>query len=96
MEWKENLGVGPESEDRESRVTPELVQLSEGQPLYHAFLRDPDAITVSTDEVHSAKSRLYQIIATNPEAVVSCNGKTIDEARAILESIEFSENEKAA
>lgn len=96
MEWKENAGIGPESEDREPTLTPESAHLSEGQPLYHALLDNPDAITVSADEVHSAKSRLYQIISLDPEAVLACNGKTLEEAKAILESIESSQIEEAA
>ncbi len=91
MAGKSNEGaplIGPSNEDREEGPSVHTVRLSNDAPLYHALLQDPEAPVVNLDEVREAKSRLAAIIDENPEAVLSCEGKTPEEAREILEAAE--------
>lgn len=80
--------IGPQADERpEDQATPDNVRLQDGAPLYHALL-DPNALTVESSEVHSAKKRLEELIAIDPDAVLSCQGKTAVDALTILRAIE--------
>ncbi len=85
---KEEL-VGPRAHNRkEQELTPQEVRLADGRPLYHALLENPDALVVLPDKAREAQQKLSEIIATNPEKALKCQGKTFEEAKAILESAE--------
>lgn len=86
------LDIGPRAHEREPRLTPEGVQLADSSPLYYVLLENPNTINLSTSETQAARSRLSRIIEINREKVLSCQGKTRDEAKAILKSIEFSQS----
>jgi len=64
-------------------------------PLYHVFLENPDVITLSANEAQNAKSRLARVISIDNESVLSCQGKSLEEAKVILVSIETSYNQEA-
>ena len=92
---KESL-IGPQAHERESKLTPEKVQLADGSPLYHVLLENPDAINLSAAEAQAAKRRLSEIISLDRDGVLSCQSKTREEAKSILESIESSRSQQAA
>lgn len=52
--------------------------------LYHALLEDPNALTLSTDEVHAAKSKLMAINEAFPDLLMTLSGKTMEIAREEL------------
>ena len=91
----ENPIIGPRAHEREKKLTPDQVRLANGVPLYYAFLDNPNAINLSPTEVQSAKSRLSKIIAADINGTLSCNGKSLEEARNILESIEATQLEQS-
>ncbi|MEK6847481.1 MAG: hypothetical protein AABY16_04930 [Nanoarchaeota archaeon] len=88
--------IGPGAEERERKLTPEGITLSGGRPLYHALLADPNAAILSTDETREAKSRLSASIEADADAVLSCEGKSTEDARAILLEIENRPSKQAA
>jgi hypothetical protein len=75
-------------EDRpESKLTPNnvTVQGPDGNvPLYYALLPNPNALTIKSNESEEARLQLTELIATDPAKVLSCQDKTLDEARRIL------------
>ena len=84
--------LGPQADERGPKLTIEDVRLANGSPLYHALLDNPDTPTLSTSEAQKAKSRLSIIASIDQGRVFSCHGKTLPEAKAILETIESSQN----
>lgn len=55
--FEESL-IGPQSDEREERVIEDVD--SSGQPLWMAFLADPEALTINSDEVGDAKKCLRE------------------------------------
>ncbi len=88
MEQTKEKLVGPRVNERESKLEPENVRLTDGRPLYYALLANPEALVLSPDEAREAHQRLSQISAADPDKVLTCQGKTLEEARTILETIE--------
>lgn len=80
--------VGPRAHEREKTPLPVEVSLDGGQPLYYALLPNPEALVLSPAEVQGAKSRLAEIVAIDAQKVMSCQGKSLEDARSILESVE--------
>jgi hypothetical protein len=80
--------VGPRAHERENRIELDDVRLADGRPLYHALLTNPETLVLSPDEAREAQQKLLQMFTANPDEVLTCQGKTLEEARAILESIE--------
>ncbi len=78
---------GPRAHER-PELTPDWVRLAGGVPLYHAFLADKPYI--AKEEAQEAQDKTRYYITNHPNAVMQCEGKTPDEARKILESIEPS------
>lgn len=76
-----------QDESRERQPLPEDTRLKDGAPLYHVFLENPDAHVVNAHEVQTAKGELEKRIKQNRETVLQCQGKTREEALAILDSI---------
>jgi len=85
--------VGPRAHERESKIELDDIRLADGRPLYHALLTNPETLVLSPDEAREAQQRLLQISATDPDEVLMCQGKTLKEARTILESIEAKQRE---
>ena len=79
--------IGPDAHERERNLTPEQVQLADGSPVYHALMESPTEGVANQDEARRAKSELREIIAQNPEIVLSCQGKSAEEAREILRGV---------
>lgn len=74
---------------------PEHIQLQDGKPLYHLFIDTANGPGfVSNDESEDAHERLRELFAIDREKVLSCDGKTEDEARKILDSIHTSQDEE--
>lgn len=88
--------IGPSADERDIKLKPESVSLADGSPLYHALLSDPNALVLSQSEAQEAKSRLSVLIEADPKGILSCQGKTLQEAKKILESIEANLGQKAA
>lgn len=86
--------VGPSAEDRSRELVPEAVTLAGGVPLYHALLDDPNALVVSASEAQEAKEKLAGLIDADPASVLSCQGVTLEEARAILTMVPEEEEEE--
>ncbi len=61
------------------------VRLADNSPAYHALLQDPNSPVLDQSEVQEAKGLLANLAEVNPELVLSVQGKTAREARAILE-----------
>lgn len=79
--------IGPNAYERERNLTPEQVKLADGSPLYHALLQTGETGVVSGDEAQRAQNELREIIAVDPEIALSCQGKTLEEAREILRGV---------
>ena len=79
--------IGPNAYGRERNLTPEQVRLADGSPLYHALMAVAESGVADQEEVQRAKNELREIITTDPEIALSCQGKTAGEAREILRSI---------
>lgn len=45
---------------------------SDGQPLYFAFLANPDAPMHSSDEMHEAKNALDKAMKEKPDVILMC------------------------
>lgn len=76
--YKENRGPDPHD-----------VRLKDGSPLFYALLESDGAEGVlDKNSAQEAKSRLRERIAADSNAVLSCQGKTQEEARKILDSID--------
>ena len=88
--------VGPRAHERERTLAPQDVQLVDGSPLYHLLLEDPTTAVLSPTEAQMAKRRLSVLIEKDPDRVLSCQGKTREEAKAILKAIESEQEQKAA
>ena len=85
--------VGPHNEQHRSKLIPEDVRLTGSVPIYYLFLENPDPVNISSKkEAQAAKSRLAGIIEIDREKVLSCQGKTREQALAILTSIEASQS----
>ena len=78
--------VGPQADERDLSGRLETIMLAGGAPLYLAFL--DEVPRVAGDEVQEAKQRVASLIEHYPDAIRSCAGKTMDEARKILEQAE--------
>lgn len=69
------------------------VRLADGSPLYYSLLENVTAArTVDPSAVIQAKARLQLAIQKDRAAVLSCQGKPANEARAILERITGTTN----
>lgn len=81
---------------KERGPDPQDVRLKDGSPLYYALLENDATNSGVLDkvDVQRAKSLLREHIGANVNAVLSCQGKTREEARSILENID--ERRKAA
>lgn len=79
--------IGPNSFERERKLTPEDVQLFDGSPLYHALLETDEAGVANQDDVQKANDELREIISQNPEVAFSCEGNTLEEAREKLRGV---------
>ncbi|HVY36001.1 MAG TPA: hypothetical protein VG982_01840 [Candidatus Paceibacterota bacterium] len=77
----ENI-VGPQAEDRPESVDETV--MANGQPLWMAFLDNPDALVISPDEVQDAKNAFAQFQREKPETISQCQNKSIDECRKII------------
>ncbi len=77
--------VGPRPEDNERSEKEELT--SNGEPLWMAFLSDPDAITITPDEVHEAKNAFAQMKQLHPEVIQMCTRKSPQECKTLIEEI---------
>lgn len=78
--------VGPRSDDeREKNLEQEVNE--QGQPLYMAFLADPEALSVSADEIQDAKNAFAQLKDKHPEVISMCAHKKIDECKTYIQSI---------
>ncbi len=80
--------VGPRSEDREEKILDEVA--ADGQPLWMAFLADPEALSISKEEVEDAKNALIEAQGDNAIVVALCKNKTIPECKTMLQSSENS------
>jgi hypothetical protein len=81
--------VGPQADERGERQ-PDLhdIRLEKDVPLWYLFLNDPDAPVVSAGETNDAKSKLGHLISLNPDKIRECAGKSMEEARNIINNIE--------
>jgi hypothetical protein len=77
-------------------VSGEGMTLVDGKPLYHALLSDSSAPYVSADDAFKAKNRLQRVNELDPGAVLSCSGKTLQQAKHILETVEELDARKGA
>lgn len=84
------------ADERASKFTPENVRLEGGKPLYYAFLKEPDALALSHEESEAAHETLRKLAQFDENGVISCQGKTLDEAKKILEGIRTSMDSKAS
>ena len=83
---------GVPSNRHESALTPEDVKLGNNDPLYYLFLKNAGGPgVIKTEDSQQAHDRLRALFAINSELVLSCAGKTPDEASAILNSIDLEE-----
>ncbi len=78
-------------EANDPKLIPEDVRVAGGIPLYYLFLANPNPVNISSQESQEARSRLASLIAIDREKVLSCQGKTREQAQAILTSIEASQ-----
>ena len=79
--FEESL-IGPQSDEREERVIEDVD--SSGQPLWMAFLADPEALTINSDEVGDAKNAYENFKKSKPEVIKMCARKTIEEFQDII------------
>ncbi|MDB5265021.1 MAG: hypothetical protein JWN64_592 [Parcubacteria group bacterium] len=86
MNSHENVfAKGPSSE---AKPTPESVRLTSGDPLYYVLLKDAGASgVISAHDSNEAHDKLRTLFAADPEKVLSCEGKSTEEALEILNSI---------
>ena len=83
MEKFEDSLVGPRSDEREIDILSEEAAAN-GEPLWIAFLSDPDAINLSKEEVEDAKNALAEMKQSRPEVIKMCAHKTISDCREEL------------
>ncbi len=72
----ENL-VGNRSQDDKEKEQDDVN--TEGQPLYMAFLADPEAVNVTKEEIQDAKNALLELQNQHPEVVSLCRHRSIPE-----------------
>lgn len=82
MNTHEQPLVGPQAEDRDEQIDAEMT--GSGQPLWMAFLADPEALTVSKEEVQDAKNALQRMQSEKPDTISLCKHKTIEECRDMI------------
>jgi predicted aconitase len=87
--YEENL-VGPRSEDRESDTLAEEVAAN-GEPLWMAFINDPEALSLSKEDVQDAKNALAEMKTQQPEIIKMCAHKSIQECKDIVRSLHTGE-----
>ena len=75
MQKYENL-VGDKPEDREKEMDDVT---SDGQPIWMAFLNDPESVNVSASEVQDAKNAVIEAQKTAPEVINNCRRMSINE-----------------
>lgn len=75
MENYEDI-VGPKPEDREQIIEDVT---ADGQPLYMAFLADPEAPHISHEEVEAAKNALQRAKSEQAEVIKMCQRKPLNE-----------------
>ncbi|MCX6757323.1 MAG: hypothetical protein NTZ44_00330 [Candidatus Nomurabacteria bacterium] len=89
--------VGPSVDEREvGELSPTEVRLADGGPLYLLLLDNPEAPYASAEDTFEAKNKLAELIAVNKDAVLSCEGKSREEAMAILDAVEPASLEEVA
>lgn len=71
------IGIDERSEDQPEKIVEDVNE--KGVPLYMAFLADPNAITVSKEEVQDAKNLLLQVQTERPEVIEICKHSSIPE-----------------
>ena len=84
MENFEDL-IGPKPEDREQNTLEDEVAAN-GEPLWMAFLEDPNALSVSKEEVEEAKNELAQMKNKQPEVIKMCAHKSIQECKELVQA----------
>lgn len=84
--------VGPRAHERKQRKNPWDVRVKEGDPLYYLLLPKGAAQHgyLRPDETREARKRLSGLIEQDRERVLSCQGKTREEALRILAEIDPS------
>lgn len=74
--------IGPRSDERGERIIED--RDVNNQPLYFAFLRNPDAIVEDEDDHRNAKEEYARAKAEKPEIIKMCARKTYDECRNLI------------
>lgn len=82
--------VGPQAEDRENVHLSEEVN-EKGQPLWMAFLADPEALSISSDEVQDAKNAFTSFKNEHSEVISMCAHKKIEECKNLIESAQSAQ-----
>ncbi len=84
--FEENL-VGPRSHEREESIDLlEDVAIS-GEPLWMAFLDNPEALSISKEEVQAAKNALIEMQNQQPEVIKMCTHKSIEECKDMIQLV---------
>jgi predicted aconitase len=87
--YREDL-VGPRSEDHKNNTLAEEVSAN-GEPLWMAFINDPEALSLSKDDVQDAKNALAEMKTQQPEIIKMCAHKSIEECKDIVRSLHSGE-----
>lgn len=74
--------VGPRADEQESKIIEDIN--AAGQPIYLAFLKDPEALRVTADEIQDAKNAFKEMQEKSPEVISMCKHKTLDECRELV------------
>lgn len=73
--------------DYENKPDPLDVRLNDGSPLYHALLNESTAGIVDKKDGENAREAVNEIARTHGKALLALQGKTKEEARAVLDSL---------
>ncbi len=71
----------------EEQFVPESIILKGEKPLWYALLTSPDAGVPDEEEVRAAKAWLREVFNLHKQAILSCKGRSIEEARQILQAV---------
>lgn len=86
--WQKAMGGDEPPEMGQTRLSePTQITLADGSPLYHVLI-DQGKLVATAADTNAAKQELQDLFNLDPEKVRSCQGKTQQQALAVLDSIE--------
>jgi heat shock protein HspQ len=81
-------GLFQKGQREENNNNPLDARTAEGVPLYHALMEASESGVADHYAAEDAKDRLYAIFDYDPNTIRLCEGKSLEEVRSLLETVE--------